>query len=172
MEDSFLRFATLTDYKPWYFMGVGPEGIYIPKGNKYVTVNISGHSIEEIWFGDEYNLCRSSVLAIGLERAHERHTLVGPGGVKRIQKGLLKRWKEAYLAQPQKSAGRGNLLTEYRNKEAKVKLKMLDRDILLLEKNIRDIKRRMDIYSKDKERIIKLRQSVLFRWYQAIRRTL
>ena len=172
MEDSFLRFATLTDYRPWYFMGLGPEGIYISMGDQYVPMGISNRSIEEIWFGDEYNQWRSRVLATGLERAHERHTLVGPGGVKTIQRGLLKRWKEAYLAQPQKSAGRGNLLREYRNREAKVELKMLDRDILLLEKNIRDIKRRMDIYSKDKKRIIKLRHSGLFRWYQAIRRML
>jgi len=172
MEESFLRFATLADYIPWFFLGIGPEGIYIPQGNKYVAAGISDHSIEEIWFGDEYNQWRSRVLAKGLERAYERHTLLGPGGVKKIQRGLLKRWKEAYLAQPQKSAGRGNILTEYRNKEAKVKLKMLDRDILLLEKNIRDVKRRMDLYSKDKERIIKLRRSVLFRWYQGIRRTL
>jgi hypothetical protein len=128
--------------------------------------------IEEIWFGDEYNQWRTRILAKGPERIHERQTLVGLGEVKTIQRGLLKRWKEAYLAQPQKSTGRGNLLIEYRNREAKVKLKMLDRDILLLQKNIQDTKRRMDIYSKDKERIIKLRQSLLFRWYQAIRRML
>ncbi len=172
MEDSFLRYATLTDYTPWYFMEIGPEGIYIPRGNKDGATVISEFLIEEIWFGDEYNQWRTRILAKGPERIHERQTLVGLGEVKTIQRGLLKRWKEAYLAQPQKSTGRGNLLIEYRNREAKVKLKMLDRDILLLQKNIQDTKRRMDIYSKDKERIIKLRQSLLFRWYQAIRRML
>ena len=106
MEDSFLRFATLSDYEPWYFMEVRGEGILVPRGNKYVAQGNSKHSIEEIWFGNEYNQWRSRALAVGMDRTAVKHSLVGPGGVKTIQRGLLKRWKEAYLAQPQTSAGR------------------------------------------------------------------
>ena len=179
MEESFIRYATLKDFQSWYMVYMGPEGIFIPSENgrnfvpshRFLDTHESLEGIlDNIWFGETYDKHRMRNLKREIGPIYQGHSLLGQGEIKEIHKGLLKRWRDTSRLQQKKQDVQGNLLKEYRKKETMTEIKMLDKDIQWLKDNISDTERRIELYAKDKERIMRLRESRLFRWYQAIRR--
>ena len=181
MEESFIRFAILKDFQSWYIVHLGPEGIFIPSEENKGLSPSRGYCdthdsldglLDNLWFGERYNKHRTEISSREIDSIYQGYPLLGQRDLKDIQKGLLKRWRDVSRLQPKKQDMQGNLLMEYWKKEAMFKIKMLDKDIQRLRENISDMERRIDLYAKDKERIMKLRQSRFFRWYQSIQREL
>jgi len=170
MEKPFIRFATLKSFEPWYMLSLGPEGIFVPREGGTVPVDVGGDPIEEIWFGSDFNKLRTDLLSRSREYAGMDFMFLHSGTIKGIQKGIFKRWRDAYRLQPGKAVSGKALLAEFRKREINVKVKMLDRDMQLLENELRTIKRRIEIYSKDKVKIDRLKRSKAFRLYRVFRR--
>lgn len=172
MEESFIRFATLRTFEYWFLLAFGPEGIYVPDREKITPMPFGESTVEEIWFGDALNERRSGLRSRKSEGDGTRFSVLHNGTRRRIQKGLFKRWRDAYRLQPDKTATDKDLLAGYRKKEINVKVEMLDRDIQLLERELQGIKRRMEIYSKDRARIDALKRTRTFKVYRALKQVL
>jgi len=172
MEESFIRFMTLDNFQPWFVINAGPEGIFVPMEDGYGLADLGESDLEAIWFGNDYFEHRDRLLSREAVPIRKGYPLHAPGEVNRIQRGLIIRWRDASRLQPKKTENRENLLAEYRKKEMNVKIKMLDKDIQWAEEELKDIRRRIELYSEDEEKINRLERSRLFKWYKAVRRTI
>ena len=172
MDDSFIRFVTLDDFQPWFVINAGPEGIFVPFGDGYGTADPGESDLDAIWFSNDYYEQRGRLLSRESGPIRKGYPLHAPGEVNRIQKGLMIRWRDASRLQPKITENRENLLAEYRRRELNVKIKMLDKDIQWAEEELKDVKRRIELYSEDKEKVLRLEGSRFFNWYKIVRRAI
>ncbi len=162
MDESFIRFAIQQSYQVWYCMNLGPEGFLIPSIDHFVIyrpIDPSTEVLEKLWFGGSFEIERERQLKEFSNNAIDNDLIK----IKEIQSRLLKNWAKEKKMKPQNLLNHENIVKEYKNREIKTQMNILDKDIEWLENKKKDLDNRIELYGVDKYTIDNLSKSHTFK---------